>query len=840
MEKEAGAEMKFIVKGMSCAACSARVERAVASLEGVESVSVSLLTNSMNVDGTVSEQSVTEAVARAGYQAYVLGRSGNHISNEQQNEELFLKDTKTKKLRNRLIASLIFLLVLMYFSMGHAMFGLPLPDIFESNILVNGMTQMLLAIVVMVLNQRFFTNGLKGILYRSPNMDTLVALGSLAAFGYSVFLLYKIAVLAWNGLYAEATMMGHSFYFEAAAMILTLITVGKMLEAHSKGRTTDAIRGLIQLSPKTALVRRGESFVSIPTEEVRIGDRFIVYAGDTIPVDGIIVQGHASLDEAALTGESIPIEKKTGDDVFQATVNCSGYIECEAVRVGEDTTLSQIIATVKEAAAGKAPIAKMADRVSAVFVPVVIGIAVITFFVWLIAGETGGFALARGISVLVISCPCALGLATPVAIMVGSGVAARKGILFKTAVSLEEAGRVRILALDKTGTITKGEPQVTDVVPFADTTEEQLLSYAYALEYCSEHPLGKAVVQYASEHQIERKEVTAFETLPGNGVKGICDGVLVYGTNRSYMESFLELESEWEAASEEYAKQGKTPLFFATQERALGMIMVADVLKEDSVEAIKEAKAKGYQTIMLTGDNVITASAIAAQAGIDKVMAELLPQDKVSAIRKLKADGKVAMVGDGINDAPALTEADVGIAIGTGTDIAIDAADIVLINNGLTGAVNAVTAGRKTLSIIKGNLFWAFFYNCIGIPIAAGILMKPFGIVLNPMIAAAAMSLSSFCVVTNALRLNMIFREKKEKHSHKEEKAMVKTMEIKGMMCTHCSGRVQTVLEELEQVESAEVSHETGLAKITLKEDISDDILTEVVVKQGYEVLGMK
>lgn len=832
--------MDFIVKGMSCAACSARVERAVSSVEGVESVAVSLLTNSMKVAGSASEQSVIAAVERAGYQAFVSSQNGSRISEQQLNAETFLRDTETKKLRNRLIASLVFLLLLMYISMGHGMFGLPLPEVLAENVLANAITQMLLSIVVMVLNRQFFISGAKGIWHRAPNMDTLVSLGASAAFGYSVFLLYKAAILAWNGKQAEAALLGHEFYFEAAAMILALITVGKMLESHSKGRTADAIRGLMQLSPKTAIVRREEKLIEIPAEEVRIGDRFIVYAGDTVPVDGTVVQGHASVDESALTGESIPVDKKVGDGVFQATTNCSGYIECEAVRVGEDTTLSQIIMTVKETAAGKAPIAKLADRVSGVFVPVVIAIACITLLIWLFVGESAGFAIARAISVLVISCPCALGLATPVAIMVGSGVAARKSILFKSAVSLEEAGRVRILALDKTGTVTKGEPQVTDVVPFAGVTEEELLRCAYALENLSEHPLGKAVVRYAEEKQTELKEVTAFETLPGHGVKCVCGGVSFYGGSRSYIESIHVLDGNRRDAADEYAKQGKTPLFFADDQKIFGMITVADILKEDSIAAIREAKACGYQTVMLTGDNALTASAIAKEAGVDEVMAELLPQDKVHAIRKLKKSGKVAMVGDGINDAPALTEADVGIAIGSGTDIAIDAADVVLMKSGLTDAVNSLKIGRKTLSVIKGNLFWAFFYNCIGIPIAAGILVKPFGISLNPMIAAAAMSLSSFCVVTNALRLNLMIPKKIEDNSHKEERMMMKTMEIKGMMCTHCSGRVQSVLEELEQVASARVSHETGLAQISLKEDISDDILRETVTKQGYEVLSIK
>lgn len=832
--------MNFIVKGMSCAACSARVERAVSSLEGVSEVSVSLLTNSMKVEGDVSEQSVIDAVERAGYRAFTSVQKGNQISNEQQNAEMILKDTETIKLRNRLLVSLLFMGVLMYLSMGHGMFGLPLPEIIAENALVNGMTQMLLAVAVMVVNGRFFINGAKGIWHRAPNMDTLVSLGSFAAFGYSVFLLYQMSVLIWNGNQAEAAMLAHEFYFEASAMILTLITVGKMLEARSKGRTTDAIRGLMQLSPQTAMVRKGDAFVEIPVADVRIGDCFVVYAGDSVPVDGRVVKGHAAVDEAALTGESVPVDKNEGDMVFQATVNCSGYIECEAVRVGDDTTLAQIILTVKETAAGKAPIAKLADRVSGVFVPVVLALAFLTLLIWLFAGESVGFAIARGISVLVISCPCALGLATPVAIMVGSGVGAGKGILFKSAVSLEEAGRVRILAFDKTGTITKGEPQVTDVVPFGEMTEDGLISYAYALESKSEHPLATAVVRFAEQKKIAVREIESFETLTGHGIKGMCDGVKIYGGSRSYIESVRKPEEEWTAMADEYAKQGKTPLFFADDEKILGMIIVADVLKDDSVAAIKAAKANGYRTVMLTGDNALTAEAIAKEAGIDEVMAELLPQDKVLAIRRMKESGKVAMVGDGINDAPALTEADVGIAIGSGADIAIDAADVVLMKNELTDAVNAIRIGHRTLSIIKGNLFWAFFYNCIGIPIAAGVLVKPFGIALNPMIAAAAMSLSSFCVVTNALRIRTMFRNTKKEYVNKEREVKMKTMEIKGMMCPHCSGRVKAVLEELEQVTSAEVSHETGLALITLQEEIDDNILRETVTKQGYEVLGIR
>ncbi|MBE5879549.1 MAG: heavy metal translocating P-type ATPase [Lachnospiraceae bacterium] len=832
--------MDFIVKGMSCAACSARVEKAVSSLDGVSDVTVSLLTNSMKVDGTVTPDSVIAAVEKAGYQAFVSsGKRASSYVNQTESEAV-LKDTETKMLRNRLISSLILLIPLMYISMGHGMFGFPLPEVLADNTLANAITQMLVAAMVMVINKQFFVNGVKGLLHRAPNMDTLVSLGSFAAFGYSVFVLYRMTVLAWNGEQAEAVLLGHDLYFEAAAMILTLITVGKMLEARSKGRTTDAIRGLMQLAPKMALVRKGDEWVEIPVEEVQIGDRFVVYAGDAVAVDGIVVQGHATIDESALTGESIPVEKKEGETVFQATTSCTGYIECEAVRVGEDTTLSQIIMTVKETAAGKAPIAKLADRVSGVFVPVVMGIAFVTMIVWLLCGESAGFAIARGISVLVISCPCALGLATPVAIMVGSGVGARSGILFKSAVSLEETGRVRILALDKTGTITRGEPQVTDVVPFDGVSEEKLLAYAYALESCSEHPLGAAIVQYASEKKIEKKDITEFETLPGNGIRGVCGGIALYGGSRSYIESLMKQKDAWKEKADAYAMQGKTPLFFADDAGMLGMIMVADVLKDDSVMAIKEAKANGYKTIMLTGDNALTAEAIAKEAGIDEVMADLLPQGKVLAIRDLKQKGKVAMVGDGINDAPALTEADVGIAIGTGADIAIDAADVVLMNNRLTDAVNAVNIGHKTLAVIKGNLFWAFFYNCIGIPIAAGVLAEPFGITLNPMLAAAAMSLSSFCVVTNALRLNLMIKDKRQSKPYKEEKIMTKTMEIKGMMCTHCSGRVKSVLEELEQVASAEVSHETGLAQITLKEDISDDVLKETVIKQGYEVVSIK
>ncbi len=847
--------MYFAVRGMSCAACSARVEKAVSCLEGVSSVSVNLLTNSMIVEGTFDADNVMEAVKKAGYQA-VLQTQNPNSANEQSTKADALRDTQTPEMLKRLVASLIFLFLLMYLSMGHTMFGWPVPGILAENSLVNGFTQMLLSAIILVINQKFFVNGFRGVLHRAPNMDTLVGLGSAAAFGYSVFVLYKMSALVWEGGQGEAAHLLHDLYFESAAMILTLITVGKLLEARSKGKTTDAIRALMNLSPQTAVVRREGVEMQLPLADVRVGDTFLVYAGAVVPVDGIVVKGHAALDESALTGESVPVDKKEGDAVSQATINRSGYLECEAKRIGEDTTLSRIIQTVRETSASKAPIAKLADKVSGVFVPVVLALAFLTMVIWLLLGEDIGFAIARGISVLVISCPCALGLATPVAIMVGSGVGARAGILFKSAVSLEEMGRVKILALDKTGTITKGEPEVTDVVPFEKTTPNELLLYAYALEACSEHPLGKAVVTYAEMQKIEKKEISGYETLPGNGLMGHCDGQIIRGGSLSYMNSVVKISETFEALVTTYSKQGKTPLLFSKGNQVLGMIAVADVIKEDSAAAIKEAQKKGIKTVMLTGDNSITASAIAQLAGVDEVMADLLPQEKASAIRQLKHEGKVAMVGDGINDAPALVEADVGIAIGAGTDIAIDAADVVLMKNSLADAITALKIGRKTLGTVKMNLFWAFFYNCIGIPVAAGILVKPFGITLNPMIAAAAMSLSSFCVVMNALKLNMMRKhlsvakkmtesevcaecENVDNEKIKENVMMVKTMEIKGMMCGHCSGRVKNVLEELEQVDLAEVSHETGIAHITLNAEIDDAILSETVTKQGYEVVSL-
>lgn len=827
---------QFNVSGMSCAACSSRVEKAVEGVEGVTSCSVSLLTNSMGVEGTASDAAIIAAVENAGYGATVKGEAQNKTN---ENEEM-LKDKETPALKKRLIASIGFLAALMYVSMGHMMWGFPLPAALANNHLALGLLQLLLAAIVMVINQKFFINGFNGLIHKSPNMDTLVALGSGASFIWSVYALFAMTAAQTH----EAAMeYMHEFYFESAAMILTLITVGKMLEARSKGKTTDALKSLIKLAPKNATIIKDGKEIEVPISLVQKGSIFAVKAGESIPVDGIVIEGTAAVDESALTGESIPVDKAQGDAVSAATITKSGYIKCEATRVGEDTTLSQIIKTVSDAAATKAPIAKIADKVSGVFVPIVITIAVITTVIWLILGEGFGFALARGISVLVISCPCALGLATPVAIMVGSGMGAKNGILFKTAVSLEEAGRVNIVALDKTGTITKGEPQVTDIIT-EDVNENELMQFAYSLEKMSEHPLARAIVQKAVETDVKAVEVTEFKTLPGNGLQAKIDNALIIGGSLKYIAEKAEVSQSLNKKALELAENGKTPMLFAKDGKALGIIAVADTLKEDSPEAIKQLQNMGIRVVMLTGDNEKTANAVGKLAGVDEVIAGVLPDGKESVIRSLKKHGKVAMVGDGINDAPALTRADIGIAIGAGTDIAIDAADIVLMKSRLTDVAAAIRLSRATLRCIHQNLFWAFIYNVIGIPLAAGVFI-PLGLTLNPMFGAAAMSLSSFCVVSNALRLNLFKihstkKDKKIKSKIKEKKAMTKTMKIEGMMCPHCEARVKKTLEAIPEVEAAEVSHENDSAIVTLNAPLADEALKNAIEEQGYTVVEIK
>ena len=853
---------QFIVTGMSCAACSARVEKAVSKVEGVTSCSVSLLTNSMGVEGTAADQAIIQAVEAAGYGASVKGETAEHSgASSMAAEEEMLKDHDTPVLKRRLLASLGFLIVLMYFSMGHMMWGWPLPAFFENNHIAMGLVQLLLTGIVMVINQKFFVSGFTSLAHRAPNMDTLVALGSTAAFGYSTYALFAMTDAQVKGNMEMVMHYMHEFYFESAAMILTLITVGKMLEARSKGKTTDALKGLMKLAPKTAVVERNGQEVTVPIEQVKKGDIFLVRPGENVPVDGVILEGTSALNEAALTGESIPVDKKPGDVVSAATLNQSGFIRCEATRVGEDTTLSQIIQMVSDAAATKAPIAKIADKVSGVFVPAVITIAVITMIVWLLAGESVGFALARGISVLVISCPCALGLATPVAIMVGNGMGAKNGILFKTAVSLEETGKVQIVALDKTGTITNGEPVVTDMVPAEGVTEESLLALAASLEKRSEHPLAKAILKYAGEQQMTVEDVSEFEALPGNGLTAVRKGVKLAGGNYAFIRTQTEVSEDLLKQSEALAEQGKTPMFFSENGRLAGIIAVADTMKEDSRQAVSELRNMGIRVVMLTGDNERTARAIGAQAGVDDVIAGVLPDGKESVIRKLQQYGKVAMVGDGINDAPALTRADMGIAIGAGTDVAIDAADVVLMKSRLSDVAAAVRLSRATLRNIHENLFWAFFYNVIGIPLAAGVWIPIFGWTLNPMFGAAAMSLSSFCVVTNALRLNLFNmhdakKDKKLKNpviikelvdnnktnhnqENKEIGTMKKTMKIEGMMCGHCEATVKKALEGLEGVASAEVSHEAGTAVVELSSDVSDDVLKKTVEDKDYKVTAI-
>ncbi len=849
---------QFTVTGMSCAACSARVEKAVSKVPGVTSCSVSLLTNSMGVEGTADAQTIIQAVMDAGYGASKKGASSERTSGSTSEAEEMLKDRETPVLKRRLFTSLGFLAVLMYFSMGYMMWGWPVPEFFEHNHVAQGLLQLILSAIVMVINQKFFISGFKSLWNKAPNMDTLVAMGSMASFVYSTYALFAMSDAQMHGDMEQVMSYMHEFYFESAAMILTLITVGKMLEARSKGKTTDALKSLMKLAPKTASIIRDGAEVEVSIDQVRRGDIFVVRPGENIPVDGIVIEGHSAVNESALTGESIPVDKAEGDKVSAATVNQSGYIRCEATRVGEDTTLSQIIQMVSDAAATKAPIAKVADKVSGIFVPAVISISAVTFFIWMLVGETFGFALARAISVLVISCPCALGLATPVAIMVGNGMGAKHGIMFKTAVSLEETGKMEIVALDKTGTITSGEPKVTDLIPAEGIREEELMSLAYALEQKSEHPLAKAILQKAEEMGIAAEEVSEFQALPGNGLSALLHGSLVLGGNMKFISSKAKISSSVRVKAERLAEEGKTPLFFCRDGKLVGVIAVADVIKEDSPRAVKELQNMGIHVVMLTGDNERTARAIGAQAGVDEVIAGVLPEGKESVIRKLKEKGKVAMVGDGINDAPALTRADIGIAIGAGTDIAIDAADVVLMKSRLSDVPAAIRMSRATLRNIHENLFWAFFYNAVGIPLAAGLWYPIFGWKLNPMFGAAAMSLSSFCVVTNALRLNWFnmydaSKDKKIKkqgspepvafeniEENKEDLIMTKTMKIEGLMCMHCDARVKKCLEALEQVAEAVVSHETGTAVVTLNAEVADEVLKKAVEDQDYKVLSIE
>ena len=876
---------QYHVTGMSCAACSSRVEKAVSRVPGVTSCSVSLLTNSMGVEGTAAADDVIRAVEVAGYGASRKDTAGSEASSGHNGYDSIrameesLKDKATPVLKKRLIASVGFLIILMYVSMGHMMWGWPLPAFMADNHVAMGLFQMLLTIIIMVINQKFFISGFRGLIHRAPNMDTLVALGATAAFGYSTYALFAMTDAQMNGDMERVMSYMHDFYFESAAMILTLITVGKMLEAKSKGRTTDAIKSLMRLAPKTATILRDGQEVVVEISQVKQGDLFVVRPGENIPVDGVVIEGNSAVNESALTGESIPVDKEPGSTVSAATSNQSGFLKCRAIHVGEDTTLAQIIRMVSDAAATKAPIAKVADKVSGVFVPVVIGIALITILVWIFVGESFGFALARGISVLVISCPCALGLATPVAIMVGNGVGAKNGILFKTAVSLEETGKTEIVALDKTGTITGGKPRVTDILPGDGLSEEELLTFACALEKQSEHPLAKAVLAYCEDYPVQSLEVQDFRVLPGNGLSGTIGTETIWGGNAVYIGTQLNAEMDIKMRADRLAKEGKTPLYFARQKadgnrELLGVIAVADVIKEDSPQAIRELKNMGVHVVMLTGDNEQTAQAIGAQVGVDEVIAGVLPDGKEAVIRQLKKKGKVAMVGDGINDAPALTRADIGIAIGAGTDIAIDAADVVLMKSRLSDVPAAIRLSRRTLRNIHENLFWAFIYNIIGIPLAAGVWIPLFGWQLNPMFGAAAMSLSSFCVVTNALRLNLVkihnsgrdrnrrkhidaaagdknailneneatnengITEKNKKES--EETKMTKTMKIEGMMCGHCEARVKKALEALDQVEQAEVSHEKGSAVVTLKETVTDEVLKKAVEDQDYKVTDIQ
>ena len=856
---------QYNVTGMSCAACSARVEKAVKKVPGVTSCSVSLLTNSMGVEGTASEAAILKAVQDAGYGASLKGAASNAAHSTSADLDA-LADHETPKLKRRLIASLGFLLVLMYFSMGHMMWGWPLPHWFDGNHIAMGLVQLLLAGIVMVINQKFFLNGFKGLLHGAPNMDTLVALGSMASFVWSTYALFAMTRAQVDGNDELVMHYMMEFYFESAAMILTLITVGKMLEARSKGKTTDALKSLMKLAPKTATLLRDGAEVVVPVEQVQKGDVFVVRPGENIPVDGIVLEGTSAVNESALTGESIPVDKAEGDKVSAATTNQSGFLQCQATRVGEDTTLAQIIKMVSDAAATKAPIAKIADTVSGFFVPAVISIAVLTTIVWLLLGHELGYALARGISVLVISCPCALGLATPVAIMVGNGLGAKNGILFKTAASLEAAGRTQIVALDKTGTITSGEPKVTDILPAEGVTESELLTLAASLEQKSEHPLAKAVLAYAETETIACPDVTDFTALSGNGLSAKLDGMEIFGGNASFIATKVEVPEALQNDAAALSAQGKTPLFFGGAGRLMGVIAVADTIKEDSPRAIQELQNMGIRVVMLTGDNQRTADAIGRQAGVDEVIAGVLPDGKEAVIRRLQESGKVAMVGDGINDAPALTRADTGIAIGAGTDVAIDAADVVLMNSKLSDVPAAIRLSRATLRNIHENLFWAFIYNIIGIPLAAGVFI-PLGLTLNPMFGAAAMSLSSFCVVSNALRLNLFDvhstkhdrkvtpvsapvassapvaeapAEDKESNSNQEDPTMKKTLHVEGMMCGHCEARVKKALEALPEVSEAVVSHTDGTAIVTLSAEVSNETLKKAVEDQDYQVTGIE
>ena len=841
---------QYNVTGMSCAACSARVEKAVSRVPGVTACSVSLLTNSMGVEGTAAPADIIQAVTDAGYGASPKGAAQNAAPSRDEDA---LADRDTPVLKRRLIASLGFLLVLMYFSMGHTMWGWPLPRFFAGNPVAVAVVQMLLAAILMVINQKFFLSGFKSLWHRAPNMDTLVAMGSMASFLWSVYVLLAMTRAQADGDVDAVMKHMMNLYFESAGMILALITVGKMLEARSKGRTTDALRSLMKLAPQTAVLLRDGAEVTVPIDQVRTGDTFVVRPGESVPVDGVILEGVTAVNESALTGESIPVDKQAGDPVSAATVNQAGFITCRATRVGQDTTLAQIIQMVSDAAATKAPIAKIADKVSGVFVPTVIAIAAVTTAIWLLAGQTAGFALARGISVLVISCPCALGLATPVAIMVGNGLGAKNGILFKTAVSLEQTGKAQIVVLDKTGTITSGTPRVTDLLPGEGVAPEELLAWAAALEAHSEHPLAAAI---RDAHTGPVRPVTEFQALPGNGLTARCEGGTLRGGSLSFLETSVPLSASFRAQAEALAAQGKTPMVFALDDRLLGVIAVADTLREDSSQTIQDLQNMGIRVVMLTGDNQRTARAIGAQAGVDEVVASVLPQGKEAVVRRLKEQGSVVMVGDGINDAPALTAADIGIAIGAGTDVAIDAADVVLMNSRISDVAAAVRLSRATLRNIRQNLFWAFFYNCIGIPLAAGAFIHLLGWEMNPMFGAAAMSLSSFCVVTNALRLNLFDihsrkHDKRRKNTagplkltdaeqNKEEKTMEKTMKIEGMMCAHCEARVKKALEAVEGVSQAAVSHEAGTAVVTLASDVADEVLTKAVEDQDYKVLGVE
>lgn len=830
---------KFNVTGMSCAACSSRVEKAVSKVNGVKSVSVSLLTNSMGVEGSASDESIIAAVEKAGYGASVAGGEKKQSAENEQ-----LKDKDTPVLMHRLIASVGFLAVLMYISMGHMMLGWPLPNFFTDNHIAMGLAQLLLCVIIMVINRKFFISGFKGLIHRSPNMDTLVALGSGASFVYSVYALFAMTDAQVKGNAELVMSYMHEFYFESAAMILTLITVGKMLEAHSKGKTTNALKALLNLAPKKATLLIDGKETEVTVDKVKKGDVFVVRPGESIPVDAEITDGSTAVDESALTGESIPVDKVVGDTVSAGTINKSGFIKCSATAVGEDTALSQIIKMVSDAAATKAPVAKIADKVSGIFVPAVIVIALITIAVWLLCGQTVGYALARGISVLVISCPCTLGLATPVAIMVGNGMGARKGILFKTASSLEAAGKIQIAVLDKTGTITKGEPKVTDVIPFG-ISENELLQYAYSIETKSEHPLAKAVIAKAQEIGLVPYEITDFKAESGNGLSGEYNGEKIIGGSKKYISSLINISNDISSRADSLSEEGKTPLFFMKGDKLLGIIAVSDVIKDESPQAIKQLQNMGIKVVMLTGDNERTAKAVGKLAGVDEVIAGVLPDGKEKVVAELKKQGKVLMVGDGINDAPALTRADIGMAIGSGTDIAIDAADVVFMKSKLTDVPAAVRLSRKTLRNIHENLFWAFIYNVIGIPLAAGVWIPLLGWQLNPMFGAAAMSLSSFCVVTNALRLNFfdITNPKKDRKikykSKKDDNAMTKTMKIDGMMCSHCEGRVKQSLEGLAQVSQAEVSHEKGTTVVTLTAEVSNDVLKKTVEDQGYNVISI-